>query len=93
ILMYPPRVPGATVLSHANYARLAPDSLLNDNLVSFALLHWLHQQPPHKQQAIHSFSTYFYTILSKKDGYSSVRKWTRRFDIFAKKYVIVPIHQ
>jgi len=26
-------------------------------------------------------------------GYESVRKWTAKFDIFQKKYIIVPINE
>jgi Ulp1 protease family, C-terminal catalytic domain len=30
---------------------------------------------------------------SPEEGYNSVRKWTSKFDIFQKKYVIVPINE
>jgi Ulp1 family protease len=30
---------------------------------------------------------------STKLGYESVRKWTSKFDIFEKKYIIVPINE
>ena len=30
---------------------------------------------------------------SKQEGYQSVRKWTSKFDIFKKKYLIVPINE
>lgn len=33
------------------------------------------------------------TICSIEEGYNSVRKWTSKFDIFKKKYVIVPINE
>ncbi|KAH0832102.1 hypothetical protein J3R83DRAFT_13011 [Lanmaoa asiatica] len=34
-----------------------------------------------------------YPIRSPEDGYKSVRKWTSKIDLFAKKYVIVPINE
>lgn len=34
-----------------------------------------------------------YDIRSKAEGYASVRKWTQKFDIFKKKYIIVPINE
>ena len=33
------------------------------------------------------------TFHSPEEGYSSVRKWTARFDLFQKKYIIVPINE
>lgn len=34
-----------------------------------------------------------YSVHSPEDGYKSVRKWTSKFDIFTKKYIIVPINE
>ena len=31
--------------------------------------------------------------VSKKEGYQSVRKWTSKFDLFKKKYLVVPINE
>lgn len=30
---------------------------------------------------------------SAKAGYPSVQKWTRKVDLFQKKYIIVPVHE
>ena len=32
-------------------------------------------------------------VSSSDLGYESVRKWTSKFDIFKKKYIIVPINE
>ena len=32
-------------------------------------------------------------LYSPEEGYNSVRKWTSKFDLFQKKYVIVPINE
>lgn len=40
---------------------------------------------------IHIFNTFFYENLNNK-GYSSVRRWTKKFDIFALDVVIIPVH-
>ena len=41
-----------------------------------------------------SVNTMQLTIFSSIDeGYDSVRKWTSKFDIFTKKYIIVPINE
>ncbi|KAI8812089.1 hypothetical protein BJ742DRAFT_674201, partial [Cladochytrium replicatum] len=40
---------------------------------------------------IHFFNTFFYSTL-RDQGYDRVKRWTRKFDIFAKDYVILPVH-
>lgn len=33
------------------------------------------------------------TRRSFEEGYQSVRKWTQKFDLFEKKYLVVPINE
>lgn len=40
---------------------------------------------------IHCFNTFFYASLSTK-GYGSVQRWSRRFDLFSKELILVPVH-
>jgi sentrin-specific protease 1 len=40
---------------------------------------------------VHSFSTFFYSTLCK-NGYSGVQRWSRRFDLFSKKLILIPVH-
>ena len=40
---------------------------------------------------VHAFNTFFYTKL-QSDGYGGVKRWTRRVDIFAAAYILVPVH-
>ena len=44
-----------------------------------------------KLPKIHSFNTFFYPKL-QSTGYDGVRRWTRKVDIFAVKYLIIPVH-
>ena len=39
----------------------------------------------------HAMNTFFYPKLSSQ-GYKSVRRWTKRVDIFSKDIVFYPIH-
>ncbi|VDK29820.1 unnamed protein product [Gongylonema pulchrum] len=39
----------------------------------------------------YAFSTFFYSTLSSK-GYASVKRWTRKIDIFAYELLLVPVH-
>jgi len=41
--------------------------------------------------SLYAFSTFFYANLAKK-GYTSVKRWTKKVDIFAHDLLIIPIH-
>ena len=41
--------------------------------------------------SIHAFSTFFYPKVAKQ-GHSSVKRWTRKVDLFSKDRVLFPIH-
>ncbi|TFK27998.1 cysteine proteinase [Coprinopsis marcescibilis] len=99
ILVYPQGVPGAVNITNADVARLEPGEYLNDTLIEFGLKLWLkrlEETNPSLAAQVHVFSSFFYKKLNKKnivDGFNSVCKWTSKFDIFQKKYIIVPIHE
>ena len=40
---------------------------------------------------MYAFNTFFYPTLMK-DGYSRLKRWTRRVDLFTHDIVIVPVH-
>lgn len=41
--------------------------------------------------SIHAFNTFFYGKL-KQQGYDSIKRWTRKIDLFSFDLVFVPIH-
>ncbi|KAI0061630.1 hypothetical protein BV25DRAFT_1916654 [Artomyces pyxidatus] len=90
---------GSLNITNADLGRLKPGEFLNDTLIEFGLKLWwadIQQQNPQLAEEIHVFNSFFYKKLSNKnpeDGYQSVRKWTQKFDLFKKKYVIVPINE
>ncbi|KAG8214645.1 hypothetical protein J3R82DRAFT_9723 [Butyriboletus roseoflavus] len=100
ILMYPPTGTGALSIMQSDLRRLQPEEYLNDTLIEFGLKLWLNdlrEKDPALADQIHVFSSFFYKKLnnrkSPEDGYKSVRKWTSKVNLFAKKYVIVPINE
>ncbi|KAF7346574.1 hypothetical protein MSAN_01885500 [Mycena sanguinolenta] len=107
ILVYPQGQTGAVNITNGDLSRLAPGEFLNDTLIEFGLKLWLHdleKENPELVKQIHVFSSFFYKKLDNKDvkdkknkspekGYESVRKWTAKFNLFDKKYVIVPINE
>ncbi|KAH9949826.1 hypothetical protein B0H21DRAFT_68615 [Amylocystis lapponica] len=65
-------------------------------LVSRLWLNNLRDTNPELAGQVHVFSSFFYkklNVKSKEEGYQSVRKWTSKFDLFTKKYIIVPINE
>ncbi|KAF7365017.1 hypothetical protein MVEN_00372800 [Mycena venus] len=108
ILVYPPGQTGAVNITNGDVSRLVPGEFLNDTLIEFGLKLWLQdlgKENPELVKQIHVFSSFFYKKLDNKDdkertgqeklekGYESVRKWTAKFDLFGKKYIIVPINE
>ncbi|KAK7056988.1 hypothetical protein VNI00_002706 [Paramarasmius palmivorus] len=99
ILSYPPNAPGAVNITNADLGRLEPSEYLNDTLIEFGLKLWhkeLEDSNPEVAQKIHIFNSFFYKKLNKKnveEGFQSVRRWTSKFDIFQKEYVIIPINE
>ncbi|KAJ3527118.1 hypothetical protein NMY22_g9899 [Coprinellus aureogranulatus] len=99
ILVFPPDAPGKVTITNADVARLKPGEFLNDTLIEFGLKLWLktlEDENPGLAKQVHVFSSFFYKKLNKRniqEGYNSVRKWTSKFDLFDKKYIIVPINE
>ena len=40
---------------------------------------------------VHAFNTFFYPKITN-GGHSAVKRWTRRVDVFAVDYILVPVH-
>ncbi|TDL22111.1 hypothetical protein BD410DRAFT_266526 [Rickenella mellea] len=99
ILVYPPSGPGAVNVCNSDVKRLRPGEYLNDTLIELGLKFYMNDlrlQFPDIAEKTHIFSSFFYKKLNSKnveDGYQSLRKWTAKFDIFKKKYIIVPINE
>ncbi|KAF8195366.1 hypothetical protein BJ912DRAFT_138312 [Pholiota molesta] len=100
ILVYPQGIPGAVNITNGDLARLQPGEYLNDTLIEFGLKLWLknlEEKQPELAQQVHIFNSFFYKKLNNKknevQAFETVRKWTSKFDIFQKKYIIVPINE
>jgi len=66
---------------------------LNDEVINFYgnLIMERSKNTTNKYPPVYFFNTFFFTTLSDY-GYRSVRRWTRKFDIFLYDYIIIPIH-
>ncbi|KAF8574850.1 hypothetical protein K439DRAFT_1279458, partial [Ramaria rubella] len=86
---------GTLTITMGDLDRQEHGQCLNDNMVEFGLKesqYNLRNNSNEQADNIHIFSMFFFSILHMK-GYSDVRNWTRRCNIFNKKYIIVPIHE
>ncbi|KZP31525.1 hypothetical protein FIBSPDRAFT_883297 [Athelia psychrophila] len=101
VLVYPPNGTGAINITQSDFRRLDEGEYLNDTLIEFGLKLWLddvRKSDPMLADSIHVFSSFFYKKLKSnsknlEEGYQSVRKWTQKFDLFEKKYLVVPINE
>ncbi|KAJ1346950.1 hypothetical protein KIN20_001885 [Parelaphostrongylus tenuis] len=66
---------------------------LNDEVINFYLQLICQRSSEAKNlPKVYAFNTFFYTCMSTK-GYASVRRWTRKIDIFAYDIILVPVHR
>ncbi|KAL2917262.1 hypothetical protein HK105_203327 [Polyrhizophydium stewartii] len=83
---------GVKILSK-DIRTLKDTTWLNDEVINFygEMCMKRAKQAQDKFPRIHVFNTFFYEQLRTR-GYSSVRRWTKKVDLFEKDLVIVPVH-
>ncbi|PIO67686.1 Ulp1 protease family, catalytic domain protein [Teladorsagia circumcincta] len=65
---------------------------LNDEVINFYLQLVCQRSNETKGlPKVYAFNTFFYANISTK-GYASVKRWTRKVDIFAHDLLLVPVH-
>jgi Ulp1 family protease len=97
-LVYPPTGRNRAFVEWSDLARLDDDEYLNDNIISFCLLHMQHDD--HGQRLadkVYYFNTFFYSALTRvsKRGidFDAVKSWTKKLDIFNYDYLVIPINE
>lgn len=68
---------------------------LNDEIINFytSLIAERGSGKYPKLPKVHSMNTFFYPkLINPAQGYNSLRRWTKRVDIFAQDIIVVPIH-
>ncbi|XP_035665556.1 uncharacterized protein LOC118408807 [Branchiostoma floridae] len=66
-------------------------NLLNDNIVNFYMKMIMERSRLTGYPRVHAFCSFFYQQLLQ-NGYSSVKNWTKRDDLFSMDLVLVPVH-
>ncbi|XP_061909126.1 sentrin-specific protease 1-like isoform X4 [Entelurus aequoreus] len=64
---------------------------LNDEVINFYMNLLVERSKNPKLPTVNTFSTFFYPKL-RSSGYSAVRRWTKKMDIFSKDILLVPVH-
>lgn len=97
-------LPGAEVESK-DIVRLRPSQWLNDEIMTFygVMINNRSAAAAARRKAgkaiegdedlldVHVFSSFFFEKISKI-GYSAVKRWTKKFDLFQKDIILMPIN-
>lgn len=70
---------------------LAGLNWLNDEVINFYMNLLIARGSQDKFLNVHAMNTFFYPKLLS-GGHSSLKRWTRKIDIFAQDIIVVPIH-
>uniref|UniRef100_A0A3B3RIM7 SUMO specific peptidase 1 n=1 Tax=Paramormyrops kingsleyae TaxID=1676925 RepID=A0A3B3RIM7_9TELE len=70
-------------LSHLNW--------LNDEVINFYMNLLVERSRQPHLPSVYTFNTFFYPKL-RSSGFSTVRRWTKKVDIFSSDILLVPIH-
>uniref|UniRef100_A0A8C4DU42 SUMO specific peptidase 1 n=1 Tax=Dicentrarchus labrax TaxID=13489 RepID=A0A8C4DU42_DICLA len=64
---------------------------LNDEVINFYMNLLVERSKDPNLPSVNTFNTFFYPKL-RSSGYSAVRRWTKKMDIFSKDILLVPVH-
>ncbi|XP_015752182.1 PREDICTED: sentrin-specific protease 1-like [Acropora digitifera] len=78
-------------LKRSDLATLSTLNWLNDEIMNFYFHLLVERSRREGNLKIHAFNSFFYPKLIKS-GYTSLRRWTKKIDIFAMDMVLVPVH-
>ncbi|XP_056007512.1 sentrin-specific protease 1-like isoform X3 [Ostrea edulis] len=70
---------------------LAGLNWLNDEIINFYMNQLVERGETEGKPKVYAFNTFFYPKVMSQ-GHSSVKRWTRRVDIFSKDYILIPVH-
>ncbi|KAG1961568.1 sentrin-specific protease 1 [Pimephales promelas] len=70
-------------LNHLNW--------LNDEVINFYMNMLVERSKQPDLPSAYTFNTFFYPKL-RSSGYSAVRRWTKKVDIFSVDIILVPVH-
>ncbi|XP_041860627.1 sentrin-specific protease 1 isoform X2 [Melanotaenia boesemani] len=78
-------------LTRKDLQTLSSLNWLNDEVINFYMNLLVERSKKSNLPSVNTFNTFFYPKLCSS-GYSAVRRWTKKMDIFAKDILLVPVH-
>lgn len=71
---------------------LRPLAWLNDEVINFYMNLLIERGKGENYPSVHAFNTFFFPKLLS-NGYDSLKRWTKKVDIFAHDLILVPVHR
>ncbi|KAK2376154.1 putative ubiquitin-specific protease 2B [Trifolium repens] len=101
--VYPKGDPDAVCLSKRDVDLLQPDTYINDTIIDFYILYLKNKIQEQEKARFHFFNSFFFRKLAGMDknapyacdgksAFQSVRKWTRKVNLFEKDYIFIPVN-
>ncbi|XP_045831118.1 ubiquitin-like-specific protease 1D [Trifolium pratense] len=92
--VYPKGDPDAVCLTKTDVELLNPATYINDTIIDFYILYLKNKMQKQKKPSFHFFNSFFYPKLAgdRKSAFRSVRKWTRKVNLFEKDYIFIPVN-
>ncbi|KAL5007258.1 hypothetical protein ScPMuIL_016064 [Solemya velum] len=78
-------------ITRRDIATLSKLNWLNDEIINFYMNMLMARGELDNRPKVYAFNTFFCPKIMK-EGHSSVRRWTRRVDIFSYNYLLIPVH-
>lgn len=78
-------------ITRGDIATLAGLNWLNDEVINFYMNMLMERGEKDNHPKCYAFNTFFYPKIMS-GGHSTVRRWTKKVDIFSYDYIIIPVH-
>ncbi|XP_069979554.1 sentrin-specific protease 1 isoform X3 [Penaeus vannamei] len=78
-------------ITRKDIATLCGLNWLNDEVINFYMNLLMERGKNDNYPSVYAFNTFFYPKLVKT-GYSTVRRWTKKVDVFSMDLLLVPVH-
>ncbi|XP_053402902.1 sentrin-specific protease 1-like [Mercenaria mercenaria] len=78
-------------ITKGDIARLSGSNWLSDVVINFYMNLLMERGELEGCSKVYAFNTYFYPKMMS-GGHSAVKTWTRRVDVLAVHYILIPVH-
>ncbi|XP_047662889.1 sentrin-specific protease 1 isoform X2 [Tachysurus fulvidraco] len=79
------------IITRKDLQTLSSLNWLNDEVINFYMNMLVERSKSPHLPSVYTFNTFFFPKL-RSSGYSAVRRWTKKVDIFSVDIILVPVH-